>query len=105
MAEFRLSTAAQADFNQIIDYLADVAGNRVAADYAGRLRESVNRVAQLPGIGAPRPHFGPETRITIVKPYVIFYDGGPHSERVHVLRILHGHRNITPELIAHGRAP
>ena len=70
MAEFRLSTAAQADFNEIIDYLADVAGNRVAADYAGRLRESVNRVAQFPGIGAPRPHFGTETRITIVKPYV-----------------------------------
>ena len=41
----------------------------------------------------------------IVKPYLVFYDGGPHSESVHVLRILHGHRNITPELIASGREP
>ena len=105
MAEFRLSTAAQADFNEIIDYLAEVAGNRIAADYAERLREAVNRVAHSSGIGAPRPILGPETRITIVHPYLIFYESGPHSESVHVLRILHGHRNITPELIAHGREP
>jgi plasmid stabilization system protein ParE len=105
MAEFRLSTAAQADFNQIIDYLADVAGNRVAADYAERLRGSVNLIAEFPGIGAPRSNLGAETRVMIVKPYLVFYDGGPHSESVHVLRILHGHRNITPELIASGREP
>ena len=67
MAEFRLSTAAQADFNEIIDYLADVAGNRVAADYAERLRGSVNLVAEFPGIGAPRSNLGAETRITIQK--------------------------------------
>jgi plasmid stabilization system protein ParE len=39
-----------------------------------------------------------------VDPYLIFYDGGPRSRIVNVLRILHGHRNITPELIARGRA-
>jgi plasmid stabilization system protein ParE len=41
--------------------------------------------------------------VTSVLPYLIFYDGGPHSETVHVLRILHGRRSITPELIARGR--
>ena len=94
-----------ADFNQIIDYLADVAGPRRAPTMRSDCARPVNLAADSPGIGAPRPHFGTETRITIVKPYVIFYDGGPHSESVHVLRILHGHRNITPELIASGREP
>lgn len=105
MAGFRLSSAAQADFDEIIDYLVNVAGSRIAVDYAERLRASVNLVAQSPGIGSPRRHLGPETRVTIVRPYLIFYDGGPRSETVHVLRILHGHRNITPELIARGRVP
>ena len=41
--------------------------------------------------------------MTGVDPYVIFYDGGPDSDTVHVLRILHGRRNITAELIARGR--
>lgn len=34
---------------------------------------------------------------------LIFYDGGPYSDTVHELRILHGRRNITPALIARGR--
>jgi len=105
MAEFRLSRAAQADFDEIVDYLRQVAGNRVASDYGDRLRATINRVAQSPGIGSPRQFLGPETRQTGVCPYLIFYDGGPGSETVHVLRILHGRRNITPQLIARGREP
>jgi plasmid stabilization system protein ParE len=41
--------------------------------------------------------------MTSVGRYLIFYDGGPDTDTVHVLRILHGRRNITPELIARGR--
>jgi plasmid stabilization system protein ParE len=105
MAEFRLSSAAQTDFDEITDYLMEVAGRTIAADYGERLRAAVNRVAESPGIGAPRQHLGPETRLIIVGRYLIFYDGGPDSDTVHVLRILHGSRNITPELIARGRQP
>jgi plasmid stabilization system protein ParE len=105
MAELRLSRAAQTDFDEIIDYLMEVAGGIIAADYGERLRAAINRVAQSPGIGAPRQRLGPETRMTIVGRYLIFYDGGPGSDAVHVLRILHGSRNITPEIIARGRVP
>ena len=57
-----------------------------------------NRKSQyIPGTGTPRSQLGSETRVASVEPYLIFYDGGPQSEVVHVLRILHGHRNITPE--------
>lgn len=105
MAEVRLSSAAQADFDAVIDHLADVAGKRVAAEYADRLDAALGRIAEFPGIGATRQHLGAQTRIVVVSPYVIFYDGGPDSPTVDVLRILHGHRHITPELIARGRRP
>jgi toxin ParE1/3/4 len=105
MAQVRLSTVAQADFDEILDYLTQAAGTRTAADYAERLRACVNRIAEFPGLGSPRRRLGPQTRATSVDPYLIFYDAGPRSKIVHVLRILHGRRNITPRLIARGRRP
>jgi plasmid stabilization system protein ParE len=105
MAEFRLSRAAQTDFDEVTDYLVEVAGSSIAANYGERLRAAINRVAESPGIGSPRQQFGPETRMTSVGRYLIFYDGGPDADTVHVLRILHGRRNITPQLIARGREP
>jgi plasmid stabilization system protein ParE len=105
MAEVRLSSVAQTDFDEILDYLTQIGGNRVAIDYGDRLRAAVNRLTAFPGIGTPRQSLGAQTRMTSVDPYLIFYDGGPGSETVHVLRILHGHRDITPELIARGRQP
>ena len=105
MAEVRLSPIAQADFDEILDHLVVVAGNQVAANYAEKLQALANRLAAFPGLGTPRRHLGSATRVASVDPYLIFYDGGPRSNTVHVLRILHGHRNITPQLIARGHEP
>jgi toxin ParE1/3/4 len=104
-AKFRLSRVAQSDFDEIIDYLVQVAGSRVASEYGEKIRASINRVAQSPGIGTPWEGIGADARVTGVRPYLIFYDGGPDSNVVHVLRILHGRRNITPDLVARGREP
>jgi plasmid stabilization system protein ParE len=105
MATVRLSNAARADFDDIIDHLVVVAGSRIAREYAENIRASMNRLADFPGIGTPRRALGRRTRIVSVEPYAILYDGGPKSELVHVLRILHGHMNMTPALIARGRQP
>jgi plasmid stabilization system protein ParE len=105
MADIRLSRVALADFDSLVEYLVDVAGNPVAADYATRIQAAINRLQVFPGIGSPRPRLGPETRMLVVDPYLVFYDGDPKSELVQVLRILHSHRDITPELIASGRRP
>jgi toxin ParE1/3/4 len=103
MATVRLSLRARFDLFSIIEHLTDVAGPRTARRYDDDFKRVVENLSASPGTGSPRPHFGLETRVTSVLPYLIFYDGGPHSETVHVLRILHGRRNITPELIARGR--
>jgi plasmid stabilization system protein ParE len=103
MAKVRLSIAARLDFDNLIDDLADVAGTATAVKYAERIRAQINLLAHFPGLGAPRSELGPATRMTSVNPYLIFYDGGPGSRTVQVLRILHGRRNITRQSIARGR--
>jgi plasmid stabilization system protein ParE len=103
VAIVRLSKIAQADFDEIVDQLSVVAGKGVAKKYARGFQAAINRLVAFPGLGAPRPELGPETRFVTVDPYLVFYDGSPKSAEVLVLRILHGHRNVTPEVIARGR--
>ena len=47
--------------------------------------------------GPPRSALGPKTRIAIVFPYLVIYDY--EDDVVTVLRVLHGKRNITRNLI------
>ena len=105
MAKVDLSPQARLDLLSIIEHLTDIAGARTARRYDDEFKRVVGSLATSPGIGSPRSHLGPEARATSVYPYMIFYDGGPRSDVVHVLRILHGRRNITPALIARGRRP
>jgi plasmid stabilization system protein ParE len=105
MAEVKLSLQARLDLLSILEHLTDVAGPQIARTYDTQFKRVVENLSASPGTGSPRPHLGAETRVTSVDPYLMFYDGGQNSEIVQVLRILHGHRNITPEMIARGREP
>jgi toxin ParE1/3/4 len=103
MATVRLSAQARLDLLSTLEHLAEVAGPRIARRYDDSFKRIIENLSSSAGTGSPRPHLGPETRVASVAPYLIFYDGGPHSEAVHVLRILHGRRDITLELISRGR--
>ena len=103
MAKVRLSVLAQTDFDQIISYLEKTAGPAIAKQYAHAFRAVINRLGQYPGSGAPRAKFGKLTRILIVSPYLIFYDGKQKCKVVDILRILHGRRKISKAMIAAGR--
>jgi plasmid stabilization system protein ParE len=104
MAEVKLSPQARLDLLSILEHLTDVAGPQIARKYDTQFKRIVENLGASPGTGSPRAHLGTKTRVTSVDPYLMFYDGGPRSRTVNVLRILHGHRNITPEMIARGRA-
>lgn len=103
MAEVQLSPEARRDLLAVLEYLDGVAGPRAARQYDTLFKQTIDRLAQFPGIGSLRPNLGAETRLVMVDPYLVFYDGGPSSTIVHVVRILHGRMNITPDLIARGR--
>jgi len=53
----------------------------------------------FPDIGAPRPRFGPHTRIAILSPYILFYDHIDGAEAVTIIRVIDGRRNVTPRLV------
>jgi len=103
MPQVRLSKQAQDDFDEIVAYLSEAAEAGVAAGYARDIRAAINRLATIPHIGPPRRELGAHVRIRIIAPYLIFYDPDSLDGIVQVLRILHGARDISDDLIQQGR--
>ena len=92
---------AEIDLDVLLDHLSDEAGSQVARKYAMAFDECLSKLSQFPGIGAPRPELGTMTRMSIVSPYLVFYDFDAGSDTVTVLRILHGRRNFTRQTLGH----
>jgi toxin ParE1/3/4 len=90
---------ADADIVAILDYLTRTAGTRVAAKYADTLNAAIAGLEDMPGTAAPRPALGPNMRITVVKPYLIIHEHERGDEELYVLRVVHGRRNITAEIL------
>ncbi|CBS86847.1 type II toxin-antitoxin system RelE/ParE family toxin [Azospirillum lipoferum] len=93
MARLELTAAAEADLEQIGDYIAHenpLAAVRLVLD----IREHCRKIAKVPGIGRPRPDLGTCLRSLALPPYVIVYC---HTEpdRVVVIRIIHGARDLS----------
>lgn len=92
-----VSPRAEADETDILEYLASVAGPRVALAYGRRFRDLYRLLSEHPDSGSPRPAVGHNVRHCVVAPYVLLY----RHERgaVHVLRIVHGRRRITGAML------
>lgn len=90
---------AELDLAEVLDFLEAQAGPRVALKYANAFQRTFDRIRDFPAGGSPRPEFGPDTRLAIVSPYLIFYDYNSFRDSVWVLRILHSCRNVRPEII------
>jgi len=98
MARVVVSELAKRDLRRILSDLNRKAGYRVAARYAEDFKATYRRLADIPASGPPRPSLGPSARIAIVLPYVVIYDRA--DDVATVLRVLHGKRNITRDLLA-----
>ncbi|WP_455171896.1 type II toxin-antitoxin system RelE/ParE family toxin [Azospirillum largimobile] len=96
MARLEFTAAAEADLEQIGDYIAHenpLAAVRMVLD----IREHCRKIAAVPGIGHARPDLGPDLRSLALQPYVIVYNS-KEPDRVVVIRIIHGARDL-PRLI------
>jgi len=100
MARVVIAPSADADTDFILADLASVAGQRVSAKYDKLLDRLYDRLAAHPAIGAPRPGIGLNIRIGIVSPYIVIYRYAPDSDTVIVLRIAHGRRRMTGDLLS-----
>jgi plasmid stabilization system protein ParE len=98
MARVVVSPSADADTDEIIAYLARVAGPATADKYDARFNEVYDRLAVHPDMYAPRPKLGPKIRAAVVWPYLVIYEH-TSSDVVNVLRILNGRRRLTSPLL------
>jgi len=99
MTRLVVTPDAERDIDDVISFLAHDAGPAVAANYVRRFRLTLERLVDLPETGAPRPSLGPHARIGIVSPYVLIYDFVRAEDELVLLRILHGRRNITRDML------
>jgi toxin ParE1/3/4 len=99
MARIVVTAPADADVAAILDHLTANAGRPIAVKYAEAFDAAYDRLAAFPRLGPTRLALGPQTRIWIVPPYVMVY--GYADDTVTVLRVLHGKRDITGDLIGH----
>ena len=97
MARVVVTERAKRDLRYILSELNEMAGYRVAERYTAEFKATYRRLADFPASGAPRHALGLNTRIAIVSPYIVIYDD--ESDRATVLRVLHGKRNITRDLV------
>lgn len=90
---------AELDLLEIVARLASVAGPATADKWDRKLWKAIDNLVEFPGIGAPRPVLGDHIRITTVHPYVVIHEHALGSDTVQILRVVHGRRNITKDLL------
>jgi toxin ParE1/3/4 len=91
MSDPRITEQAQADLDELWDYLAErneAAANRLLAEILERSRFH----ARFPKTGRPRDDLTPALRSFVVRPYVIFFRAV--DDTIEILRVLHGSRDI-----------
>ena len=99
MTRIIVAADAEGDIGEILAYLEREAGRSTAVAYGERFVEAIERVADFPGHGTPRPALGPDTRIALVYLYLLIYDFTDAHDTATLLRVLHGKREITERLI------
>ena len=99
MTGFTVSRQADFDTRQIFDMIYHTAGSAARDRLIASFEEVYRSIHDFPGLGAPRPEYGPDTRVRHVRPYVILYDDVEDNDEVTILRVLHGSRKITPDLV------
>jgi toxin ParE1/3/4 len=86
---------AERDLDEILEYLngrSPPAAERLVAELDSRCR----LLASQPRMGRPRDDLAPGMRSIVIEHYVVFFVST--DEEVTVVRILHGARNITPDM-------
>ncbi len=84
---------AQGDLENLYDWIAGQAGGETAYEYTSRIKGHVDKLADLPGWGAPREELGPGVRtLAYRRRTVIAYL--VKAESVEILGVFHGGRAV-----------
>lgn len=89
----RLTHAADADLDEIIEYIDDEAGPEIATRFADALDAELARLAHLGHGGVSREAVSPGLRLTVFGNYCIYFR--LTDKETIIVRVLHGARDIT----------
>jgi toxin ParE1/3/4 len=90
---------ADADTAKVLADIACEAGYLVASRYNARLESLYERLADHPESCRTRPKFGAHIRVGVVYPYLVIYHHAKGDGAVRIIRVVHGRRRITRELL------
>lgn len=99
MTRVVVSPQARDDLLQIVVTLSAAAGPDTADRWDRKIWQAIEDISQFPGSGAPRPALGENVRIVPVPPYVVLYEHMRGSDVVHLLRVVHGRRNLARSML------
>lgn len=94
-----VTALADADIAGILAEIAREAGLRTAEKYNRRFESFFDRIAAHPEICPSRPGLGANVRVGVVFPYLVVYRRREGEDVLSVIRILHGRRDITRDLL------
>lgn len=98
MAKVKITSTADADVEDILDYPACKASVSTVVKYDQAFDALYDHLAIYPESCPRRPKLDPEARIGIVSPYVVLYTYTATDDMVTIVRVVHGHQRITRKL-------
>lgn len=92
---YRLSRRAEAELDEVLQYLLDQSGPERAWALLQRFNEAFEKLADMPGMGHAHVAIpGTPLRVWAVFSYLVFYR--PDTSPLEIVRVLHGSRDLPP---------
>ena len=98
----KLTPRAVADLDEITDFLESVSSEETAEKFIRGLKKRFDRLLAIPTMGLPRDRLQSGLRVILHHDYAIYYYVDTAGNRLVVLRIIHGARDLQRVIDAGG---
>lgn len=96
--DYRLTEKADADLDDVVQYIAvELANPKAASDFVDKLQSAIEEARSFPESGSlVINEYLPDTEVRkkLVENYILYYLPDSEQKTIFVLRIVYGRRNI-----------
>ena len=89
-----LSGRADLDLDNLFDLIAEDSGAQRAKAVLLRIKQTMELVATMPGMGRVRDDLKGDPRTFAVWPWLIVYEARPDGQGIYVWRVIDGRRDV-----------
>lgn len=97
-----LSIQAEQDLSDLFDIIASDSGIDRADAILTRIGQTIDNLAQTPGIGRVRPDLDGAPRAFTIWPWIVFYEPRSNGDGIVVWRVIDGRRDL-PDVVRRPR--